>query len=290
MENPAQLPPFDASNTIGALQIGVILSSVLFGMTTLQVYVYFERFPKDRLSIKPLVVFVWLVETAHAACFSHVLYSYSIINYGNPASLLLKPPVTFDIGILLSGFIVVSVQLFFAYRIYILSKNRPVAICFAFLAVYLNKWGTVAILVLSLSAATDLAIALTLVILLRKDREKRFQKTNVIINQLITWTIETGLLTSVSGIATAVAYQTMKTNLIWLALFAIRSRLFANSFLAGLNSRTALRAARQNQTHTSTFPSHPSSFPVSATLGGDAYGHPQIEMTITKTTKVSDTL
>ncbi|KAJ7064713.1 hypothetical protein C8F01DRAFT_1249748 [Mycena amicta] len=284
-------------------------------MTTLQVYMYFERFLQDRLSIKLLVVFVWLVETAHAACLSHVLYSYSIIDYGNPASLLLKPPVTLDIGILLSGFIVVSVQQFFAYRIYILSNNRPIAICFAILSLvwfagafalfvggvqatslpqYLDKWGTVAILVLSLSAATDLVIALTLVILLRRDREKWFKKTNVIINQLITWTIETGLLTSVSGIATAVALQTMKTNLIWMALFAIRSQLFANSFLAGLNSRTALRAAHQNQTHTSMFPSHPSLLPVSATpsLGGDADGHPQIEVTIdiTETTKVSDTL
>lgn len=47
--------PFPLSTTGGALEIGVLLAVFLFGVLTVQVYIYFDRFPKDPMNIKLMV-------------------------------------------------------------------------------------------------------------------------------------------------------------------------------------------------------------------------------------------
>lgn len=44
-------------NTLGAFQIGVALSLVLFGIISLQVYYYFEHYENDVIHIKAMVSF-----------------------------------------------------------------------------------------------------------------------------------------------------------------------------------------------------------------------------------------
>ncbi|KAK6974319.1 hypothetical protein R3P38DRAFT_598345 [Favolaschia claudopus] len=53
---------FDANGTIGAYEIGVLISYVLLGITIMQAYLYFTRFPDDRVVLKCLVSFVWSVQ------------------------------------------------------------------------------------------------------------------------------------------------------------------------------------------------------------------------------------
>ncbi|KAF7289318.1 MYND-type domain-containing protein [Mycena indigotica] len=217
------------------------------------------------------------LETGHAACFGHLAYYYSTTTYGHPESLFLKAPGSLGAAIILSAFIVFCVQSFFTFRIYILSTSKPLALLFAVLTVvwfvisaaigvgaalepsipiYKVKWGNVALASLGGSAATDLLIALTLVWLLSRERSG-YKRTHDLVAHLIKWTIgvnpthllvlsltlglETGLLTSFSSLLTAILYGTMTTNLIWLALFAIKARLFANSCFASLNARVFLR-------------------------------------------------
>ena len=42
-------------STLGAAFIGFFFSCVVFGMLTMQVFVYFQRFPRDRILYKALV-------------------------------------------------------------------------------------------------------------------------------------------------------------------------------------------------------------------------------------------
>lgn len=49
------LPPFHASGTLGALEIGVLIATCLFGALTVQVYIYYARFPQDPRGIKAIV-------------------------------------------------------------------------------------------------------------------------------------------------------------------------------------------------------------------------------------------
>ncbi|KAJ7708047.1 hypothetical protein B0H17DRAFT_1325068 [Mycena rosella] len=66
MDSAASL---NLNTTIGALQIGVLISYVLLGVTTTQTYIYYCRFPDDSPKLKALVAAVWVCEMAHAFCF-----------------------------------------------------------------------------------------------------------------------------------------------------------------------------------------------------------------------------
>ncbi|KAF8955633.1 hypothetical protein BDZ97DRAFT_1926497 [Flammula alnicola] len=49
------------SNTFGALEIGSNVAIFLFGIVTLQCYLYFSRFDDDRLAFKALVATIWSI-------------------------------------------------------------------------------------------------------------------------------------------------------------------------------------------------------------------------------------
>ncbi|KAJ6590997.1 hypothetical protein DFH09DRAFT_1306637 [Mycena vulgaris] len=260
------------NTTIGALQIGVLISYVLLGVTTTQTYIYYCRFPNDSPKLKALVAAVWVCEMAHAFCVGHTLYVYTILGYAHPERLAGPLPASLDTALLLSSVIGVCVQGFFSFRIYTFSKKLHISILIwvmiflrfvgsivifatalrmASLPQYEAQWGWLATAIWSVSAANDVVIAATLVVLLHAKRtdmlkrqgpSSRMGRTGPILDKLIAWTIETGVVTSVWNIATLACFVIMKKNLIWLAMFSINARLFSNSLLACLNSRAALRA------------------------------------------------
>jgi hypothetical protein len=43
------------ATSLGALQIGIFVSHVLFGVMTTQTYIYYTRFPEDSPKLKALV-------------------------------------------------------------------------------------------------------------------------------------------------------------------------------------------------------------------------------------------
>ncbi|KAJ7916161.1 hypothetical protein B0H13DRAFT_2323650 [Mycena leptocephala] len=251
--------PFDPNITLGVFQIGVLISYVLFGVTTTQAYIYYSRFPDDSPKIKGLVAFVWLCEVAHVICIGHALYTYTISDYTHPERLALAAPKSLSTSILFSGIIAASVQGFFSFRIYTLSKKLyitliiwtmsflrllgavvafVVALRMITLARFEAQWGWLLMVTWSVSTANDLAITVTLVVLLRRQRPSTYKRTTALVDKLITWTIETGLLTSAAGIVMLACFFTMKQNFIWLAIFAFSARLFSNTLLA----RATLRA------------------------------------------------
>ncbi|KAJ7921981.1 hypothetical protein B0H13DRAFT_1604109, partial [Mycena leptocephala] len=100
----------------GAIEIGTVLSGVLFGLITSQTYVYFKSFPGDSRFSKVLVGGLWVVELVHTACIFNALYMYTVTRYGDPSSLI-RFPVSLDGTIILHGATVIIVQLFFTHRI-----------------------------------------------------------------------------------------------------------------------------------------------------------------------------
>lgn len=46
---------FAADSTVGAIEIGALISIFLFGLVTVQTYTYVQRYPKDSLMLKLLV-------------------------------------------------------------------------------------------------------------------------------------------------------------------------------------------------------------------------------------------
>ncbi|KAJ6484006.1 hypothetical protein C8R45DRAFT_1214890 [Mycena sanguinolenta] len=254
----------DVSPTLGALELGVLLSYLLFGVTTTQLYVYYTRFPDDPWKLKLLVAFVWACEATHSACVAHALYLYTILNYGNPKSLIQALPFTFDTAVLFASIITAFVQGFFAYRIYILGKRRIMApaifwaistfrliaclgifgtgVRMTSLVTYEAEFGWLMNTVWGIGAANDIGITVSLVYLLYTQRNEIRTKTVPLVDKLIVWTIETGMMTSAWALLTLIFFAAMGHNFVWLAIYIIGARVFSNSLLASLNGRSTLRA------------------------------------------------
>ncbi|KAJ7214526.1 hypothetical protein GGX14DRAFT_444125 [Mycena pura] len=261
----------DVSPTLGALELGVLLSYVLFGVTTTQLYVYYTRFPNDNWKIKLLVqsismVFLRACEATHSACVAHTLYLYTILNYGNPERLIQALPFTFDTAVFFASIIGTLVQGFFAYRIYILGKRRIMVpaifwaiTTFRFIAclgifgagvrmtslvTYEAQFGWLINTVWAIGAANEIGITVSLVYLLYTQRNEIHSKTVPLVDKLILWTIGCPLK-YVFRLSRSLLpdhwFATMKDTFVWLAIYIIGARLFSNSLLASLNGRSTLR-------------------------------------------------
>ncbi|KAJ7848311.1 hypothetical protein B0H13DRAFT_2361946 [Mycena leptocephala] len=247
---------FNPDTTIGAYQIGVLVSYVLFGL-------------------KALVAFVWVCEVAHALCIGHTLYTITISDYMHPERLAGAAPISLEMAVLFHGIIASCVQCYFAFRIYKFSQSLYIPI-FCWAMSFLRMLGDIGIVVTavpmtalgtyevqfrwlvtalwSVSTVNDFTITATLVSLLYIQRSNAQRRTAALVDKLIVWTIglspfhandistynleETGMLTSLAGLGSLAFFVAMPTNFIWLAFFTVVSRLFSNSLLA----LTTLRA------------------------------------------------
>ncbi|KAJ7823853.1 hypothetical protein B0H14DRAFT_2825488 [Mycena olivaceomarginata] len=242
---------FNVNTTIGIFQIGVLISYVLFGVTTTQSYIYYSRFPEDSSNLKALVAFVWICELGHAICMGHALYIYTILDYAHPERLLGAFPISGSISPFFVGLIVACVQGFFSFRIYALSKRLYIpilswtmslmrlaahtvmgveAVRMTSWASYEAQWRPLLTAIWIVSAANDVLITTTLVYLLYRQRSHVHKRTVAVMDKIILWTVETGMLTSVSGIM-MICFLTME-NFVWLAFYAVEARVFSNSLLA----------------------------------------------------------
>ncbi|KAJ6572202.1 hypothetical protein B0H19DRAFT_936463, partial [Mycena capillaripes] len=195
----------------GALQIGVLVSYVLFGVTTTQTYIYYSQFPEDSRKLKALVRHInRLCELAEVVCIGHVLYVYTISGYGHPERLLGAAPKSLETAAVFVALVAASVQKFFSFRIYRLSNKLciPVVIWVLVLARlvvitmlfvfglemkslhgFVMQWQWLATAVWSLSTANDLAITVTLVALLRNQRINARRSIAALVDKLILWTV-----------------------------------------------------------------------------------------------------
>ncbi|KAJ7462953.1 hypothetical protein FB451DRAFT_1266413 [Mycena latifolia] len=263
MEPVVSLNP---DTTLGAYQIGVLVSYVLFGVTTAQMYIYYTRFPEDSIKLKVLVAFVWACELAHTLCVGYSLYVWTISEYGHPELIFGHYNTSLAVAVVFSGLIGASVQGFFSLRIYSLSKKVYTPLFIWIMSFWRllggilvltgtlqsitvegaeGNWGWAILASWSVSAANDLAITVALVTILIRQRPYAQKRTVVLVDKLIAWTIETGMLTSACGIALLICFVTMRNNYIFLAFFAVEARMFSNSLLASLNSRETLRAMNE---------------------------------------------
>ncbi|KAF7297963.1 hypothetical protein HMN09_01017200 [Mycena chlorophos] len=257
------------NETLGALQIGVLLSYMLLGVTTMQVYIYVGRFPQDPRWLRAMVGIVWLMELVQGGLVGYALYLYTVLDYGDRLHILQSAPPTLNAAFVLTALITTVVQLFFIHRIWLLSKNvyLPgvlVIMSIVYLVGILGfagvgfKASKLAELEASmgwdveadaiLSVVLDTAIAVSLVVLLLQSRRQGMASTTNMVDKLIAWSIETGVITSICSVLILAIYETKPASFIWLAVFIVKSRLYSNSLLASLNSRIGLRAQASNVT------------------------------------------
>ncbi|KAL5482979.1 hypothetical protein ACEPAI_9574 [Sanghuangporus weigelae] len=259
----AQIPALD--NTMGVLYLGVTLAMALWGASCVQTYYYYNHYPDDAPWMKSLVAVVWTLDTVHQGLITHSVYKYLITEYGNLVYLNTIVE-TLLVEIYFEALVVLLVQAFFILRVWRLSeKNIPLAVIlvalsissFALSVVFTVKGHQLKtfsrlkeIYALNrsinvINAVTDVSIAAALIYLLNKSRTG-FRRSNHIINHLIFYSLNTGLLTSIDAIGSLVGNVVWGDTFIYIFFFVNISRLYTNSFLATLNTRKGIHGIDEN--------------------------------------------
>ncbi|KII89819.1 hypothetical protein PLICRDRAFT_174649 [Plicaturopsis crispa FD-325 SS-3] len=206
------------NSTIGVLEIGLVISTYMFGLSTVQTVVYLCHASRDSMALKASVLIIWILEVLHIACFAHGTYTFTITDYGDPARLAGVPPTIF-LSFLFSGLVGPVVQCIYAKRIRGFAGNYVVA-ALSWALSLLEAMGIVGLTVTSIRSATlaqlereyswlyiatiavgagnDLAIAVILCWYFKKQRKSALKRTARLIDMLILWTLNNGLLTSVA--------------------------------------------------------------------------------------------
>ncbi|EAU85428.2 hypothetical protein CC1G_12567 [Coprinopsis cinerea okayama7 len=254
-----------SDDTFGAMLVGVWIAIAMYGMTTLQTYYYYYHYPKDRMSIKILVGSIWALDTLHVIFMCHAMYYYLIKNFGNTLPLAagnwsLISSITINVVI---AFVV---QAFFTQRIYALCRRRKWLITgvigFTVLGHFVFGIETVVFIYIKKEFSrlremqyyaavpfaifvvlSDVLISAALCTFLDNSRTG-YEDTNSMINRLMVFSINRCVLICVVAIVELVVFIAKPHSLYVFAVDFIVGKLYANSLLASLNSRMALRQGR----------------------------------------------
>ncbi|ETW75229.1 hypothetical protein HETIRDRAFT_412440 [Heterobasidion irregulare TC 32-1] len=257
------LSAFSFDNTLGALLVGGLISGILYGITCTQTYVYYERGAGDRPSLKAFVALLWLLNTLEFVFDAHMMYFYLISNFATPAALTVKPVWSLLIHVLITSITDFLVRAMFARRIYRLSNKNMILTglvlatstfdlvvglvitvkAFSLSSIEnLSKLSTLFYLNFAAGTSSDVYIAVVLCYFLNKSRTGGFNlRTDSIINVLMLYTINTGLLTAVDATLGMILYAAMPNNMVFIAFYIQLSKLYVNAYLAILNNRELLR-------------------------------------------------
>lgn len=254
--------PVPLHDTIGAAFIGLVLSSIVFGVTVLQVYLYYTTHAGgDRLFLKTFVAALLVIDAFHLALVAHVLYFYTIKNFGDFLALT-EIVWSLELQVGVAEFLTCMVQGFFAWRIYVLSERKNwwlpalvvltssglftasigfMVIGFQHLS-FVSKWSDVAWTSSGLACelASDILITggMTYYLVTRRTGH---ENTDRLISVLVKYTVNTGLLTTIFTIITLVFYILGERKLIYTPFFFILTRLYSCSFMSTLNTRRTVR-------------------------------------------------
>ncbi|KIM80029.1 hypothetical protein PILCRDRAFT_822855 [Piloderma croceum F 1598] len=254
-------------DTMGATLIGVIVAAALWGVSCVQVWFYYNNYPKDHWYTKLFVAAVWFSDTLHQILITHTVYTYLITNFGNLAELG-KIIWSLMAMVLVNGVTAFMVQSFMLLRVWKLTNGSyaltglvgslvvgefTAILYFCVKAFQLKLFAQLpsikgaSISVNVLGAAGDVLIALVLCTMLQKSRTG-FRRSDSMIKKLTIWTMNTGLLTSLCAVASMISILTAPNTFIYIAFFVNLGRLYSNTLMATLNARQSIRTALDDNT------------------------------------------
>ncbi|KAF9265941.1 hypothetical protein L218DRAFT_997311 [Marasmius fiardii PR-910] len=271
---------FVANQPLGALEVGIVTSTFLFGITTTQTYLYYQLFPRDPKWMKQLVAIVWFFELGHSISAIHALYVYTVTWFGQTDVPTRKVPLSIAVNLIISEIVFVLAQGYFLSRITKVSRSWFFSVGCSFLLLarfaitsvafveacimrdlheYTTKWNWALITLLTIGSFVDLAIPFGLVYFLVVQRSSAYKtypssfvlhfneahvmhRTAAIVDKLILWTVETGLATGFLAVLILIFYASLPGKFAWMSVYMCLPKMFSNALLANLNSRVKLRA------------------------------------------------
>ncbi|KAF9039697.1 hypothetical protein BDZ89DRAFT_373631 [Hymenopellis radicata] len=216
---PLSLADPTVDNTVGAVFLGMLGACALFGVTSVQAYMYFHNYPKDSHWNKISVAVLWILDTLHLTLTIHAMYTYIV---DESHTQIIHIVWSMKLQVVVMVIIIVLVQSLYAVRIWLLSGYHrgflrylvPVAVAGGFAvgivfayqiyqqATFEDLTSIAWALDSSLAAATviDFFLALCMCYYLRKSRTSERQ-LNSRISVVMQYSLSSGLLTSTCSLS-----------------------------------------------------------------------------------------
>ncbi|KAI8980212.1 hypothetical protein BD414DRAFT_493962 [Trametes punicea] len=260
-------------DNLGALLIGQMISTFLYGISTLQTYVYLMRFPRDSPELKVWVLIVWALDSVNVILVCHGLYYWAWAMVGNmPGQGTNADHETFArrsffVSAILNLTVAAVVQSFFVKRIHKLCQTSlarytlptllsvsvlahvglgaeaTVKVINAFKSSSLDSLSQIAYSVALpytlLAVLSDAFIAGTLIQLSRgRTPEWDSPRVHTFAMQVVTFVVNRCVLLTVAALVRLIAFTILPWTAWFIAADFIMGKLYANSFMACLNARS----------------------------------------------------
>ncbi|PPQ89892.1 hypothetical protein CVT25_004814 [Psilocybe cyanescens] len=255
--------------SFGPMLIGVFFNMILYGVLLVQTYHYYITFKRDAPWIKYLVLYLFILESVNTGCDMAMMYQPLIQNFGSYLPVYRKRR-SFSLHSKRTSQVAIStpIQIFFAWRIKLLTKSNVLAIVVVVLSLVSLGGGTYttvllvkiklfsrkpelhwpALVWLLSASVADILITTVLVLTLSK-RRTGFIATDDAISKIIRMTVQTGMLTAFFAIGDVIFFMSLPhtaLNFLWdLSL----SKLYTNCLLSTLNAREELQELAQYSSH-----------------------------------------
>ncbi|KAF8342687.1 uncharacterized protein EI90DRAFT_3029893 [Cantharellus anzutake] len=247
-------------NILGGTLVGNVGSTFLFGILTVQVVLYYQRFPRDGKWTRGVVGSLWAAIAFQTVFMTKMIWWWYIQNHFNPKALE-KPKWEFFSYHLTTTAGSLVVQTFFVNRIWGLSGKIYIAAPlqalvitqFAFAAALLilddvllsfteiaHKLDWLATVWLTTQATCDAVISILMTLLLW-NRKTGFRKTDRAINTIIIWSVATGSVTCVQSLITIGIFSRRGFTFGTLVFAIPLSPMYPISMLTNLHMRSTVR-------------------------------------------------
>ncbi|KAI5990228.1 hypothetical protein EDD15DRAFT_2281999 [Pisolithus albus] len=244
---------------LGPLLVGIFFNTYLYGIVTYQFASYHRANFNDRLVVKAVVMFLFLLDTVHSIAVIYMAWVYMVTNYTNPTALQFGVwPYPFTpIGTATAALVT---HLFLGDRIYRLTHNKVLFGAIIMMAlptfalgmangieawiIHVNADMTriqgLVIAWLSMQVTVDTFLTVTLSIILARAKTG-LPTTDTVLRRLIRGAIQTGLFASIFSLGDLISFLLLPDANFY-GMFAIPiGRIYSNTLLDTLLVREKLK-------------------------------------------------
>ncbi|KAI9452099.1 hypothetical protein F5148DRAFT_521904 [Russula earlei] len=265
--------------------LGGLFNWCLYGVLIVQTYVYSYNFPGDKRPIKLLVYIVFFLETLQITLNGADLYYWFVRGFGNLDHLTSPYLGFFDVPIV--GTVVsLTVQFFFMYRIFVLSKRKALWLCaiitlfsivsamgaigggtYAHVRGRFSTGRTLKIVMLTWivgNTISDICITSAMVYYLTKQniRDREVFYSSHALESIVRLTVETNIITTTVSIVSLLMVALFPDKNWFVCPTSILGKIYSNTLLVSLNNRISIREGSTNS-RASQYPV--TSFPTATT-------------------------
>ncbi|KAF8432430.1 hypothetical protein L210DRAFT_922186 [Boletus edulis BED1] len=252
------------SRFYSAMYWGKCRCGIFVGISFVQGYLYFTSNNKDRWSMKALVIFLLIFDPATSLLMAETIYYYFVVNFG-VVEALETIPISWVIESESTVLVTAMVQFFFATRVYLINgaidalplrwAAPALVFLFALMALVmgtvrtalLGVWSlrsfslasyqTLATIEESCALMSDLFASTCLCYMLAPPQLDPMKRSETL-KAMFIFTINRAVLMTIVQIGMLSSYLYAREHLYWMPFHLCKSKLYTNTLLAMLNSRS----------------------------------------------------